>query len=83
MEDLISGFVVVLVLNCFFARLSSTQSLSDNGFGDAVASVYKSQPESLNGTAEEKEKLLNTILVSSFIKPSPKALQLTPCRRVI
>lgn len=62
-EDQSTGVVAFVSMFCFFTRLHWTQSLYDNGFGAAVASIYQSRPESHNGTAEEKEQLLNTIMV--------------------
>jgi hypothetical protein len=61
-EDNSHGIVAFTSLQSFFTRLSSTQSLYENGFGDAIASVYQSRVESLNGTAEEKGHVLNIIL---------------------
>lgn len=44
-------------------RLAPTQFFDRDIFGDDLASIFKSRPESVNGTAEEQRRLLNTILV--------------------
>ena len=63
-QDLkVDVFVATLPLFQFKMRNLASQSLTRNGLGDALAAVYKSQPES-NGTAEEQQWLVNTVLVS-------------------
>lgn len=63
LDPLEPGIVANVATQSIWMRFSGTQGLDDNSFGDALASVYWSRPES-SGTVEAKRQLLHTILVS-------------------
>ena len=56
-------FVATLPLFQFKMQNLASQSLTANGLGVALSAVYGSRPES-NGTVEEQQQLVNTLLVS-------------------
>lgn len=56
-----AGIIAVYTL---WEYTQGTQTLLGSSIGDALLSVYLSRPESTNGTAAEKNQLLNTLLVS-------------------
>ena len=58
------GVVAGISIQAFIKRLGLAQSLWDNGIGDALASVYRSRAESVDGDAGQKEELVNVLLVS-------------------
>jgi hypothetical protein len=59
-----SGIVASLIQLAIYDYITTVTGSNDYRAGDDIANVYKSQPESSNGTAEEKQHVLNAILVS-------------------
>lgn len=58
-----SSTLAFYTVHAMMGRFTTTQNLVRNGLGDDVVSVYFGRPESVDGTMEERQALLNGILV--------------------
>jgi hypothetical protein len=63
-HQLMASGLALFPVQAISDRMQATQNLDDSGFGDSLVSIYQSRPESSNGTAEEKERLIHALLVS-------------------
>ena len=77
-----SGMAAYISSITSVGRITASQSLQDNGAGDALAFVYQSRLES-NGTADEKQRLLNTILVGVLHEVGRRVFTISFYRRGI